>query len=235
MRYTGRDAMESQGIRDVDRWKDKIEVRLDNRQVAFLFFGSALVACMLFILGVVVGKRLESRGRAMTPEIEDPLALLDRVAASTGSEPAPRATAEEPPVPVPASAPVPDTTKAPPREGDYDEGSDPKPAALVPRPAATAPNTPTTVDVVRSAAPAVEGEKARFVLQIGAFADRAEAEAFAATFAEESPTVVSAEIPGRGIWYRVRFGSYSAFKDAVAAKMAFEKRHNKIALVVGPL
>jgi septal ring-binding cell division protein DamX len=72
--------MEDRGLRDIERWRDKIEVRLDNRQVFFLFFGSALVACMLFVLGVIVGKRLESRGRAVSPEIEDPLALLDKVA-----------------------------------------------------------------------------------------------------------------------------------------------------------
>src|SRR5688572_22514550 len=95
MRYTSQAAMEPQGLRDVERWKDKIEVRLDNRQVAFLFFGSALCACMLFILGVIVGKRLESRGRAMAPEIEDPLALLDRVAASSAAAP----VAAEPPTP----------------------------------------------------------------------------------------------------------------------------------------
>jgi DedD protein len=74
--------MEDRGLRDIERWRDKIEVRLDNRQVFFLFFGSALVACMLFVLGVIVGKRLESRGRAVAPEIEDPLALLDKVATS---------------------------------------------------------------------------------------------------------------------------------------------------------
>ena len=72
--------MDDRGLRDIERWRDKIEVRLDNRQVFFLFFGSALVACMLFVLGVIVGKRLESRGRAVSPEIEDPLALLDKVA-----------------------------------------------------------------------------------------------------------------------------------------------------------
>ncbi|HET6282135.1 MAG TPA: SPOR domain-containing protein, partial [Polyangia bacterium] len=64
---------------DIERWKDKIEVHLDNRQVFFLFFGSALVACMLFVLGVIVGKRIESRGRADAPEVQDPLAALDRV------------------------------------------------------------------------------------------------------------------------------------------------------------
>jgi septal ring-binding cell division protein DamX len=80
MGYTSKTTMEDRGLRDIERWRDKIEVRLDNRQVFFLFFGSALVACMLFVLGVIVGKRLESRGRAITPEIEDPLALLDKMA-----------------------------------------------------------------------------------------------------------------------------------------------------------
>jgi len=82
MGYTSGTAMEERGLRDIERWRDKIEVRLDNRQVFFLFFGSALVACMLFVLGVIVGKRLESRGRAVSPEIEDPLALLDKVAST---------------------------------------------------------------------------------------------------------------------------------------------------------
>lgn len=86
MGYTSGATMEDRSLRDVERWKDKIEVRLDNRQVFFLFFGSALVACLLFILGVMVGKRLESRGRAIAPEIEDPLALLDKVAAVPARE-----------------------------------------------------------------------------------------------------------------------------------------------------
>jgi hypothetical protein len=53
--------------RHVERWRDKLELRLDNRQVFFLFFGSAVVACMLFVLGVMVGKRIESRGRRHHP------------------------------------------------------------------------------------------------------------------------------------------------------------------------
>ena len=78
LRYTGEATMDQPALRDVERWKDKIEVRLDNRQVFFLFFGSAMVACMLFVLGVIVGKRLETRGRAEAPTLEDPLAVLDR-------------------------------------------------------------------------------------------------------------------------------------------------------------
>jgi DedD protein len=90
VRYTGEATMDQPGLRDVERWKDKIEVRLDNRQVFFLFFGSAMVACMLFVLGVIVGKRLETRGRADAPAVEDPLAVLDRLGGVL--EPPPSAT-----------------------------------------------------------------------------------------------------------------------------------------------
>ena len=91
--YTGETTMNEAAFRDVegssDRnvgpWRDRIELRLDNRQVFFLFFGSALCACMLFVLGVIVGKRLESRGRAAIPEVQESLAVLDRVNSPSGS------------------------------------------------------------------------------------------------------------------------------------------------------
>lgn len=89
--YTGEATMDEPALRDVERWKDKVEVRLDNRQVFFLFFGSAMVACMLFVLGVIVGKRLESRGRAEAPVVEDPLAALDRFGVEAAGTPAPSA------------------------------------------------------------------------------------------------------------------------------------------------
>jgi cell division septation protein DedD len=99
VRYTAIDSMEEAALRDVDRnaerWRDKIEVRLDNRQVFFLFFGSAVVACMLFVLGVMVGKRIESRGQAASPELQDPLAVLDRAhtpVAAVVPAPAPQLT-----------------------------------------------------------------------------------------------------------------------------------------------
>ena len=99
VRYTAVDSMEESALRDVDRnaerWRDKIELRLDNRQVFFLFFGSAMVACMLFVLGVMVGKRIESRGQAASPDLQDPLAALDRAhkpVAGAAPAPAPQLT-----------------------------------------------------------------------------------------------------------------------------------------------
>src|SRR5262245_47356715 len=72
-------------VRDAERFKDKIEVSLDTRQVVFLFFGGAVLACLVFVLGVMVGKRLESREKvarkATTSAQVDPLAALDELGA----------------------------------------------------------------------------------------------------------------------------------------------------------
>ena len=116
VRYTGAASMEDSALIDVerpqkhdrrvedaaridriDRWRDKIEVRLDNRQVFFLFFGSAVVACMLFVLGVIVGKRIESRGQAAAPVVTDPLAVLDRASQPAPASRSPAATAPNAP------------------------------------------------------------------------------------------------------------------------------------------
>jgi cell division protein FtsN len=73
------------------------------------------------------------------------------------------------------------------------------------------------------------------MLQVGSFPVRAEADAFAATFSGQNSLVIPWDVPGKGLWYRVRIGSFQSFKEAIDAKIAFEKRHNRIALVVGPL
>src|SRR4029077_9912235 len=67
-------------MRDLDRWKDKVELQLDGRQIFFLFFGSAVCACLIFVLGVVVGRRIEAQRGACAPATaEDPLAVLDEL------------------------------------------------------------------------------------------------------------------------------------------------------------
>jgi cell division septation protein DedD len=282
--------MEERGLRDIERWRDKIEVRLDNRQVFFLFFGSALVACMLFVLGVIVGKRLESRGRAVSPEIEDPLALLDKVAttprpaqggvtfpqalfgtggktgagdkhgkksasppaegeneavkpatvalretkpAETGTKPQP-AAAPDSKLAKPESKPVTAATeqkkpeaavaKAKPAESKSAES---KPAESKPADAKEAKPVP-----IPTIAPGGDSKsKGHFALQLSSFQDKAEAEAFAQKFAAERPYMVVSDIPGKGVWYRVRVGDFASAKDAIAAKESFEKKHNVIAYV----
>ncbi len=43
--------------------------------------------------------------------------------------------------------------------------------------------------------------------------------------------VIAADVPGKGMVYRVRLGNYGSYKDVVAAKDSFEKQHSTIALI----
>lgn len=73
--------------RDSELYKDKIEVSLDGRQIFYLFFGGAVIIGLVFVLGVMVGRRVEARGhvdRARTTAAVDPLAALDHLEGGAG-------------------------------------------------------------------------------------------------------------------------------------------------------
>lgn len=68
-----------------DLYRDKIEVSLDGRQIFSLFFAGAVIICTVFVVGVMVGKRVEARahvdrGAAVQG---DPLAALDKLEAES--------------------------------------------------------------------------------------------------------------------------------------------------------
>ncbi len=244
-------------LRDVERWKDKIEVRLDNRQVFFLFFGSAVVACMLFVLGVIVGKRIESRGRAEAADVQDPLAALDRahqppfvagpaapptellfpkaLQAGPGKSASARAERNASVVPTPF-VPVPHAqiavAKPPAPVLPVSKAMPPVPKAmpLVAKPAKVIAPVGVTA-TAKSAAPAADAVKVKgkYTLQLSAFPTREEAESFAAKY--DATFIVPSEIPGKGTWFRVRAGNFSTYNEATAAKTAFEKTNKVIALV----
>lgn len=68
-------------------YKDKIEIVLDNRQIFYLFFGGSVIVGLVFVLGVMVGRRVEARGhleRGQSHTAVDPLAALDRLAGGAG-------------------------------------------------------------------------------------------------------------------------------------------------------
>lgn len=66
-------------MRDVHRMKEKYELSLDNRQIVTLTVGGLVVVAAVFVLGVVVGKKLSTDNqRAAAPDL---LAALDQRAA----------------------------------------------------------------------------------------------------------------------------------------------------------
>jgi cell division septation protein DedD len=209
-------------------YKDKIEVSLDGRQIFYLFFGGAVVACLVFVLGVMVGRRLESRAHvdraAATSATRDPLAALDRLAEGKGEMTFPAALGSSAPPPVNAverviepPAPPPPVVEKPAEKPAAKPAEKKKPAADEPAPASKPDND----------------DKGKFTLQLSAFQDQAEAEAFLATVkgAGYRAYVVSAEVEGKGTFYRVRLGNYNSYDDAVAAKAEFERKVPKIAYV----
>jgi DedD protein len=232
--------MNESALRDVDRWKDKIEVRLDNRQVFFLFFGSAVVACMLFVLGVIVGKRIESRGRADALEVQDPLAALDRahqppMVAGPVEPPAEltfpkalgsgRSAAMHASVSAVAVKPAAPKVVAPPATPKVLALATPKPVAVSPKPVAVSPKP------VAAPKPVADPTKTKgkYTLQLSAFPTREEADTFAKRF--DGTFIITTEVPGKGTWYRVRCGNFGSYQEATTAKTAFEKQNKVIALV----
>jgi cell division septation protein DedD len=74
---------------------------------------------------------------------------------------------------------------------------------------------------------------AHFTLQLSAFPERGDAEEFSRKIqaAGYRPFVVQSEIPGKGIFYRVRVGDYATRQAAIDAKTEFERKQRLIAYV----
>lgn len=195
--------------RDGELFKDKIEVSLDGRQIFCLFCGGAVIASLVFVLGVMVGRRVEARTspeRAAAGAASDPLAALDRLAAGDGAtasdghvpsalregQAAPPAPVDvtlaqaEPPGPEPVTA---EAAKVEPPTVEAAKAEPPKPEPVKPevaKPEAAkveAPKPPPAKPEpakVEPPARAPEGKGGRFTLQLSSFQSRAEADAFAA-------------------------------------------------------
>lgn len=222
-------------MREMHKWKDKVELSLDNRQIFFLFFGLSVVGCFVFALGVMVGRRVEFGG-VSEAEASQPgsLALLDAPAAEPVSyTQGLREGDTPPPVAMPALA------GAEPSTDDAADlpGAGSKPAAEPSKPGAAKPGKPAKADAgvmadATSTPPAAGGAR-RFTLQMKAFAKPEEAEAFAAPLRSNGHDVrVEAhEIKGR-IWHRVRMGEFDTWEEGLTAKTDFEKSEKMIAYVV---
>jgi len=201
-------------MRDAHRMKDKLDLSLDSRQVVSLLVAGMVVLGAVFVLGVVVGKKLSEADRAArSPDL---LSALDEKAAmqreQASEEPAltfQRTLTEKAPPEPPArpSEPKPAAEKPPPAPGaGAVAAAEAPPAVDEPRPAAageakgTIPPTPVTTRTApseerpRTVKLAVQAPRAPtpvaaptsgWTLQLHASQDRAEASRFAAMMREK--------------------------------------------------
>jgi cell division septation protein DedD len=230
-------------------YRDKIEVSLDGKQVFTLFFGGAVIASLVFVLGITVGRRLESRAHADTisareAAITDPLAALDLLAATGDLDGAgslddlsfPRALAAPEPAPEPepaaepATEPEPEPSEAEARAAAEKKAADEKKAAEA---KAAAEKKVAEEKAAAEKRAEAEKKKARFTLQLSSFQDESEATTFYQKLRASGyePFITRAEVPEKGTWFRVRLGKYASYDDAIAAKQSFEKAEKIIAYV----
>lgn len=210
-------------MRDSDRLKEKLEVSLDNRQIFYLMFGSALVACLVFVIGVLVGKKLENRKLMQNPPgAADELALIDR-----DTKLAAKGLTFHDELIKPDSL---SARNMPPEVAEWrnmDQATMGKqgPGGNRANAVAHAANPPARAAVPKA--------KNRYTLQVSAFKSKVEADQVMKKLRKSGyrPYLVASNLPRRGLWYRVRLGAYHSWGQAVAAKKKFEEKINMTAYV----
>ena len=177
-------------MRDAHRMKEKFDVSLDNRQIVSLLIAGIVVMGAVFVLGVVVGKKLA--GNAEAAAAPDLLSALDANAQAlqeaqkepplTFQDELTRKAAAEPAAPEPKKAPA-----AKPA---------PTAAAPAPKPAPTAAAAPAAPAAKPSAAEQPAGQSTSAEKQETAFnsADE-ELAALAAMKKPQAPAAAPAEKP----------------------------------------
>jgi septal ring-binding cell division protein DamX len=129
--------------------KEKLDVSLDNRQIVSLLIAGIVVMGAVFVLGVVVGKKLAGNAQtAAAPDllsaldanaqalqqaraVESPLTFQDELTRRSGSEPPPSkpttVTVAMPPPPAPKPEPKPEPAPEPAREAAAEPAAGPEP------------------------------------------------------------------------------------------------------------
>lgn len=230
-------------MREMHKWKDKVELSLDNRQIFFLFFGISVVGCFVFALGVMVGRRVEWSPEGEVAALSgEGLSLL---AADDAGEPltfkeglSDPATADVPPTRDPSQPPRDEAEVRAEKAAERERTGASKPAVSKPVPVASpAVHSADPATLARMGEAVVsgaeDGDSKKFTLQMKAFSRLEEAEAFAAKLRANGHQVriEATEVKGR-IWHRVRMGSFDNWADGLAAKQDFEQRERLIAYVV---
>lgn len=213
--------------RETELYKDKIEVSLDGRQIFYLMAGGSVIVGLVFVLGVMVGRRVEARGhveRAQTASAVDPLAALDRLEAGGGLSFQGALRGTEPPT-SDVEKTIGELAKA--RAPDKKPAPAPAPAVVVEKPAPIAADKPAAV---------VEKppeKKPRFTLQLSSFKDKVEAQDLQNKLKTEGYTtyITEGDVDGK-TFFRVRLGGYRTLDAANDARVELEKATKKTASVM---
>jgi len=234
-------------MRDSHRMKEKYDLSLDSRQVVSLLVAGIVVLGAVFVLGVLVGKKLA--GSQRTDRAQDLLSALDqKSAALERARAAPALTFQEeltadagstraaPPSAKPVAEKktelVPKAAEAkaetPKAVADKKPESSGKPADAGPIAARTAPAAIPSASAASAKAADAGAPVGPWTLQLGASQNREDAERMVSRLREKgyAPYIISADVPGKGTFYRVRMGSF-ATREAAGRYLEDFRRETK--------
>ena len=222
------------------------EIQLNGKQLVFLFMASTVVAVVIFLCGVMVGRGVRAQRPALEAAVEaatdptsgaTPAVPLAPAAAATSNAPVAAQETLTYPSRLEGQEPVAETLKPGsgirgPGSGGRDSGLAKSAPAVTAKPAVTKreparPSTPAPDAKVAPASAAVSGEPAGngFVVQVAAVNDRREAETIATRLAGKGyPSFVTTPPNGAARMFRVRIGKYPTRREAeaIAARLQRE-------------
>jgi cell division septation protein DedD len=188
------------------------EIQLNGKQLVFLFMAGTVVAVVIFLLGVFVGRGV----RPLAGDV-DPLAAqrsatvpdIPPVASSSGSE-APASAAED------LSYPARLGSAAPPRDVLREAPAAPEPVAR----SVEAPPTPARAASGVAGEPAGDG----FAIQLAALGKRAEAEGIVRRLIGKGYSAyLMTPAAGAPAVYRVRVGKFKDRREAESVSARLQK------------
>jgi DedD protein len=199
------------------------EIQLNGKQLVFMFMAVTVVAVVIFLCGVMVGRgvrapRAIETADAATEAPIDPTAAVQAPAppATDGPSVSPAASQEKLTYAdrLSTTTPPPETLKEP-------LSQEVKPASAVKTPAA---EPPPVAPGVKTSKPAASDAAGGFVVQVAAVKERSEADTIAKRLASKGfPSFVTSPSAGAAHVYRVRVGKYSDRREAESIARRLEK------------
>jgi cell division septation protein DedD len=212
------------------------EIQLNGKQLVFLFMASTVVAVVIFLCGVMVGRGVRAQHPALEAAVEaatDPTSgatpAVPLAPAATVTSNAPVAAQETLTYPSRLEGQEPVEEKLKPGSGTRPSTSSGRPEALEGRVTKKEPVRRVTPAADANAAPSSatgSGEPAGtgFVVQVAAVNDRREAETIATRLAGKGyPSFVTTPPRGAARMFRVRIGKYSSRREAEAIAARLQK------------
>jgi DedD protein len=238
-------------MRGLDQIREQ-EDGVGSSRLMSLALGGLATACVLFAIGVMVGREA---GESRSATREDPLARLDQLAQQAeGAQAAmvtypERLTGSAPSAAPTAAPPVPPTAAGAPAASEPGPvllaGAAIPPAAI--RPVGTGFGAPTLAPVagLTGAAPlapvaasgpaATPGSEGAFSVQVSSFRAVQAAQGFASRLRERGHrafVAAPATAPNGVVWHRVRIGPFATQREANQYRVTFEARERMPTILV---